>query len=170
MEIRMIMPMKNYQVRFLSRHNPTYEVDHKDLKTAIKNINNCAVLGIVDRFDESLVLAEEVLRKYFPKIDLSYAKQNVSKEREGTSLEEKIENEVKKIEKSTYNELLKHNELDTKLYLQANKELDKRIEKMTEYESKLRDFKTRCKILDKDDKTNSLVKNLVNRDIKKTNR
>ena len=46
-------------------------------------VDKCQILGIVDRFDESLVIAEQMLKPYFPDIDISYIQQNVSLDRRG---------------------------------------------------------------------------------------
>ena len=62
--------MKNFQVLYLSRDNVESKVDNNDLNIAIERLKSCPVVGVVDRLDESLVVAEEILRNDFPKIDL----------------------------------------------------------------------------------------------------
>jgi len=77
------MVMKNFQVLSLSEKPRGSMVDESDLDLVIDRIKNCPVIGVVERMDESLVLAEKTLGKYFDGIDLSFEKQNVSKDRTG---------------------------------------------------------------------------------------
>jgi len=136
------MTMKNFQVLYLSHNNVETEVDSNDLNVAIERLKSCPVVGVVDRLDESLVVAEEILRKDFPEIDLSYVKRNVSKNRKDT-LQERLDDSESQLEKSLWEDLKKHNELDFKLYEMANKELDVRIKKIDKFEEKLNSFRNR---------------------------
>ena len=151
-------PMKNFQTLFLSHHNVEHLVDAKDLETAMNNIIKCQFFGIVERFDESLVLGEEILREYFPKIDLSYVKQNVSEDRKGT-LEEKIEKDKKELDESVWKELLRQNKFDLKLYEKAKNEFNIHLEKIENLNKKISDFKNRCnKKIDYTQKMRNLLK------------
>ena len=100
------------------------------------------IFGVVDRLDESLVLAEERLRHFFNKIDLSYIKQNVSQER-ADELTERLEAGRAKIGDKLMNELIERNKLDMLLFEYANKELDLRIKKTENFDKKLAELKTR---------------------------
>jgi len=113
------------------------------LTLAIERIKNCPVLGVVERMDESLMLAEEILRPFFNKIDFSYKKQNVNVEREG-SLDQKINDAKSKVNTEMWGKLNKENELDLKLYYAANEELNKRLKKIDNLEYKLSNFRNRC--------------------------
>jgi len=144
LEMKKFMPMKNFQVIFLSDKPVETKVNDLDYNLALKRMKNCSVLGVVDRFDESLVVAEEVLRPYFPGIDLSYVKQNVSKDRSG-NLEEKIEAGKKLVENETMDMLMEENDFDLQLYSKANEELDKRINDIKSFEEKIIEFQKRCK-------------------------
>ena len=133
--------MNDSQLQFLS--DKSLEKKSDRLKTVFQLINNCSIIGIVDRFDESMVLAEEILKKHFKKIDLAYLRQNVTPGRE-----EKLENRVNSIKKElgvgVVNKLIKMNELDQKIYSHANNELNERIKLINDFKNKLADFKQRC--------------------------
>ena len=139
------MAMKNFQVLFLSDKPASSTADIQDYQIALQRLKECKIIGVVDRFDESLVVAEETLRDHFPKIDLSYVKQNVSKRNE--SLEQSLKEGEKQIDKSILEKLLESNMFDLKIYLEANHELDKRIKNTENFELKLTEFKERCKVL-----------------------
>lgn len=154
--------MKNFQTLYLSRENYVNpQINLEDFNLALERIQNCTVVGVVDRLDESLVLAEETLKPYFSGIDLTGRKLNVSPDRMG-SLLEKLESSKKQIGNNLYNKLLEHNEYDLRLYNSANEELDNRISKITKFEKKLKNFCERKKMLTK--KSGSgLIKNLINK-------
>lgn len=145
---RKYMVMKNFQVLFLSDKDTKSDTEENDLDLAIKRMYGCSIIGVVDRMDESLVLAEEVLKEYFPDIDLSYIKQNVSNERKN-NLKERLLEEKNKIGKELFERLENSNYLDMKLYNETNKELDKRIKDIHNFKSKLELFQERCKSLSK---------------------
>ena len=67
-----------------------YELEH-----AYTNLRNTPFVGIVDRFDESMVVFEDELKRNFPNIDLSYIAQNVN-QKEQKTLSEK-QDEIKKL-------------------------------------------------------------------------
>ena len=137
--------MKNAQMRFLSHRYG--KSSNAKILSALYVIKNCDIVGIVDRFDESMVYAEHFLGKYFQDLDFSYIKQNVSKERKG-NLEERLEQDRLEIGNSLMDKLIENNKIDLKLYDYANEEFNRRIKKIPNFENKLFDFRERCKKLD----------------------
>jgi len=137
------MVMKNFQVLFLSDKNTREKVDERDLDLAINRMKSCDIIGIVDRMDESLTVAEHFLQKYYENIDMSYISQNVSAERSG-NITDKLKKEGKVIGTSILEQLSKVNKLDFELYQETSKELDRRIEKIENFEKKFENFKDRC--------------------------
>jgi len=136
----------NYQVRYILDLISAYKSNNieKYFQNALEFLESSPIVGIVDRLDESLVLAEHFLKNYFPSIDLSYVIQNISKSKESghsnispDPIEE--ENEL------VLEKLRQKNELDLKFYQLTNKELDYRIEKIESFQNLLHDFKSRCK-------------------------
>jgi hypothetical protein len=109
-------------------------------------MKSSSIIGVVDRMDESLVIAESFLKQEFPKINLAYIKQNVSKERKGTIIE-RLKHSEDNLGADLKNRLIEYNKLDMQLYHSANKEMDKRKEKIKDFERKIKDFERRCKDL-----------------------
>lgn len=144
LELRGYMVMKNFQTLFLVgkgvRGLPTQE----DFQVACDQINSCDVIGVVDRMDESLVVAEEILKNYFRDIDLSYVPQNVSKDRKGDMMN-RIESGKQQIGEEIMNSLIEQNQFDMMLYENSNKSLDKRISKIQDFDKKLDEFRNRCR-------------------------
>jgi hypothetical protein len=146
LSIKTMRPMKNWQVLFLSDKGTRSISNNDDFTLARKRMKECTCLGVVDRLNESLVVAEENLRPYFAGIDLSYISQNVSKGREKT-LKARLDNEKSLIGSDLLDSLYAENKLDMDLYLEANKELDERILQIENFKRKLDNFTIRCKTL-----------------------
>jgi len=144
LDLKRYMPMKNFQVLYLSNKNTKSEVDADDYELAIKRIKSCNILGVVDRLNESLVLAEEYARKFFKNIDFSYISQNVSQDRKG-DLSQRLEERKSQIGEELWLKLNEHNKLDLQIYSIANEELDTRLKQINNFEQKLSDFLSRCK-------------------------
>jgi len=149
------MVMKNFQVMFLSKNDVSVEVEDFDFKLAVNRMKLSIILGVVDRLNESLVMAEEVLSHYFPNIDLSYVPKKISKER-ADNLIERLEEGKTLIGNSLMNELNSKNEFDLKLYSLANDELDNRIKKIENFDNKVENLKRRCS-----NKTDTSLPNLA---------
>jgi len=136
--------MKNFQVRFLATKPPRVHAEPKDVETVFERLKECTIVGVVDRMDESLLLAEEKLGSFFGKIDFSYVKQNVSKERQ-VSLNDRLENIRMEIGNNIFSDLKNVNDLDYQLYTRANEILDENLKSLKNMEEKLLDFKKRSK-------------------------
>ncbi|WP_024335036.1 sulfotransferase family 2 domain-containing protein [Desulfotignum balticum] len=115
-----------------------------DLKNAQKVVDDNMMTGFVEKFDESMVLFEEVLRPYFPDIDLSYKIQNVNQRLDDTT-EKRIERLENEIGKKGFNSLMEHNRMDLDLYKYAWKQFEKKIQQISDFDAKLDEFKIRCK-------------------------
>jgi len=142
------MNMKNFQTLYLSDKDIKSYPISSDLELAKNRLKIIPVLGIVDRFDESLVYAEEFLQSYFPNIDLAYTRQNVTSNKNLT-LSEKLEAKKSEIGEDLMNELNDKNKLDLELYTEANKILTSRIEEIDRFDTKLNNFRERCKSIQK---------------------
>jgi len=137
------MVTENYQVGFLSNFKEN-GIPIPDLEIAKSRLRECSILGVVERINESLVLAEDILKPFFGNIDLSYIKQNISQ-----NLDHKTKASFYsakfQINEKFIDELKTLNNLDIKLHESANKELDGRIDRLENFEKKLVDFQKRCK-------------------------
>lgn len=112
------------------------EVTKNELAEAKSYVQNIALLGLVDRFDESMVLFEEQLRPFFPSIDLTYKIQNVGQHKR-IGFEEKINYLIKEIGEETYHMLIEKNQADIELFDFARNEFQNRMQKCAEFKEKL---------------------------------
>lgn len=120
--------------------------DDIELEHAYTNLKNSLLVGVVDRFDESMVVFEDALKVYFPDIDLAYVPQNVNQKMSKT-LNEK-QTEIKEmLGFKLFEEFKVANQQDIELYHFSNKLLDERISRIGNFDDKLIDFKKRCKTL-----------------------
>jgi len=136
--------MKNFQTRYLASAQRGSDINLDDLNSGIKRLKECKVMGTVERFDEVMVFAEEILRPYFKGIDFSYIKKNVNKEKKG-SLNERLEDVRMEIGDTLMYKLEEVNKMDFLLHSKANELLDKQLESVNNMSSKLTKFKNRCK-------------------------
>lgn len=137
--------LKNPQTRWLAQEIKEFNPPVR-LAKAIENITFSSVLGVVDRLDESLVVAEQALKSHFPNIDMSYVSQNVTTGR-AESLQDRLKQTREEIGENLMSELVKRNDLDMEVYSQANRELDNRISKVVGFQEKLISFRRRCAML-----------------------
>ena len=136
--------IRNAQTIFLSGDGPAPSRMQEKFTVALKNVNTSPLVGIVDRYDESMVVFEEYLKAFFPKIDLSYIRKNVTDENIEASVEEKANKLLAKLDEATQALVKEKNAFDTKLYITANIQLDAKISGIENFEQKLNDFKERC--------------------------
>jgi hypothetical protein len=139
--------IRNYQTHYLAGHqrrSSAADIASRYFAEALEAINNVALVGLVDKYDKSMVVLEESLRGYFPAIDLSYIAQNVSAKKTASSsggdTTEKILGELGSLQKTVIDE----NSFDLALYQTAKFQLQSRIGSITDFPEKLRDFRQRC--------------------------
>lgn len=137
--------IRNLQTIFLAAHGANHKKSFEYLyESAVKNLMDTPLMGVVDRYDESMVVFEEYLRSYFVNIDLSYIRRNVTDTDLHAGLDEKIAKILSKLSLSLQEEVQLKNAYDLKLYDLANRQLDEKISKIDNFDSKLKDFKVRC--------------------------
>lgn len=116
--------IRNCQARFLA--GTETEPSESDLLLAESMIRTCFLIGVVERYDESMTVFEKYLKPIFPVIDLSYTAVNVNKVFDGISIEHRIDvikNYLREITKL----FVMRNTNDYKLYLLAYECLDARL-------------------------------------------
>jgi hypothetical protein len=116
--------------------------DMDDLQRAIRVTQKCAIPGLVDRFDESLTVAEYFLKPAFPQLCLHYRTHNVSRST-ATRLASKLRMLRAQCGTTLFKQLQRVNELDYRLYLAATRELDRRIALVPSFSGRLHDFRSR---------------------------
>ncbi|MGB3512045.1 MAG: hypothetical protein WBA93_22960 [Microcoleaceae cyanobacterium] len=122
----------NYQTYYCARKDksegskiPT----EKDLEIAIKNLKASAVVGTVERYEETLELANKVLSQHYSGINLEYSYLNATNKKAikpEAEINQKLESELGQ---EMVNELEEGNKLDTILWRVADRIL---TEKLTE--------------------------------------
>jgi len=140
----------NFQVLSLSWYHGILRendrLDERHLATAWERLRGCAVAGVVERFDESLVAAEWILKPFHPALDMAYRPQNVTPGRL-RSREERIASGRREIGRALFDRIETLNDLDLELYHLANEELDRRIALIPDFETRLEAFRERCRQL-----------------------
>ena len=117
-------------------------VTEEDFETALRQVQRLPLMGLVERYDESMVLFEDTLQPFFPDISLAYVKQNVSTGRKRT-LEKRVQHVYDSLGSEISASLLEHNAWDRKLYEEAHALLSKRIDALPAFDEKLKAFRTR---------------------------
>ena len=137
--IRNFHAIRSLPVRQVKRKAITKD----ELQMAIESIQSIPLLGLVDEFDESMILFEETLRQYFPSIDLSYKMQNINQDKQITQ-QERIAQLREEIGDEVYQLLLERNKEDLALYDAVVEEFQDRKAKVFDISSKLKHFRIRC--------------------------
>lgn len=135
--------IRNCQTIFISGQGDIFE-NNDSLNLAKKTIENKYLVGVVNRYDESMVVFNEYLREYFSDIDLVYKITNFSIETQQLNLEERlavIHNGLGDVVSS----LISKNQSDIELYQMANYFLDRRLGRILQVSQKLLDFTEKCK-------------------------
>lgn len=113
-----------------------------DMDSAKKFLESIPLLGIVERFDESMVLFEEKLRPIFPAISFAYKPQNVRQNRSETQ-EQRLDRLRAEIGEEAFDLFVEHNRLDLKLYEYAQVLCKQRLDKIEYLGQKLIAFRGR---------------------------
>lgn len=133
--------IKNFYVRYLCNiKNSGVQINDSDIERAFQRLSLSNVLvGTVERFDESMVMFEESLRKSFPDVDLSYVQQNVSGYKTDSTLSflDDITPESREL-------LLENNQFDKKLYKMVCEGQKNSIHDIEGFDDKLEAFRERC--------------------------
>jgi hypothetical protein len=117
--------------------------DEQDLRQALAVLREMAVPGLVEMFDESLVVAEYFLRPAFPNLRMEYIPQNVSQAAEHPRVESREHWEAI-WGKELYGRLLRMNEMDMELVRRAKEEILRRLDRVPQVADRLGDLRSRC--------------------------
>ena len=134
--------IRNFQTRYLAgRKHPARKLQDLDLDTALMRARLPNVLvGFVERFDESMVLFESILREHFRKLDLAHVKQNQNHTRPKDSIAYLRE----ALGETLFLKLNAENALDLRLYETLAAEFEARIGRIGDFQQRLEGFKNRC--------------------------
>jgi len=118
-------------------------INEEDMVLANQFLLSVEMLGLVDRFDESMVLFEEFLRTVYSNIDISYVAQNVS-QNPLESRDDKINRLKSQIGQKTFRLLEMRNGQDLRLFKSVEKEFEFRVSTVKKFSDKLANFRRRC--------------------------
>lgn len=137
--------IRNFHVRKMlpPRKIGQERIEESEMKAAQEQLDQMDLMGLVEHFDESMVLFEEKLREFFPKIDLSYVAQNIGQEKKH-GLSGKLHELEQEIGQETYDLLLENNQRDMELYIFVVQAFEKRIAAIPLFDEKLSAFRARC--------------------------
>lgn len=135
--------LRDFHTRALAslrrKHRPVLR--EPDYVSAVTQARHPRVLiGFVERFDESMVMFEHMLKEHFQGIDLSHVVQNKSRESSTdprAALQSDLGDEL-------YSLLQQRNAFDLRLYGELLGEFETRIGAMAGFEQELSDYKGRC--------------------------
>lgn len=120
----------------------TRPADEQDLERATAAVRDMAVPGLVEMFDESLVVAEYFLRPAFPTLRLEYVSQNV-----GDAARRGAEQSREYWEgvwgKDVCGRLLRMNEMDMELARRTKREIRRRLDRVPQAAERLADLRSR---------------------------
>ncbi|MGD0105008.1 MAG: hypothetical protein ABSC06_13345 [Rhodopila sp.] len=135
----------NPQVNTLANHGfYRRAVSEDDLEVAWARYNQFALCAPVERYDDAMVVLEYFNSPVYAPggLNMAYIRQNVSEALSGT-------NEVDQLILGEDREwLIKSHRFDQCIWELANTELDRRIAIVPKFESRLADFKERCRRLE----------------------
>ncbi len=118
----------------------------EDLDLATERMLETSFLGVVDRFNESLVAGQHGLNPLFPSLNCVHAPVNDSAQ-PGSTLAERLGQFKDACDGGVYAELLRLNALDFELLRRARAEVRRRFERVPDREERLRGLKEGVSIL-----------------------
>lgn len=116
--------------------------DQADVYRAADIIRSVAVTGVVEMFDICALQAEHRLRPFFPDLDLSYVRENVTPRR-GKDIESRLRAMAEALGDGLYQKLAELNKFDMELVNIARAESVRRWEEQEKAQLGLRNFKRR---------------------------
>ncbi len=138
--------IRNFQTRRCCgrRFKVGDHVTEQDFEVARRRLQSMPLMGLVDRYEESMVLFEHVLQPVYPDINLAYVKQNVAEGRRGT-LEERVQHVCDRLGSEVSAILIEENKWDLALYEEAKTLMSKRVGAIPEFDKNFTKFRKRCR-------------------------
>ncbi|MGA9853605.1 MAG: hypothetical protein WBR15_11820 [Gammaproteobacteria bacterium] len=138
--------IRSFHTRYLCGiRNFKHGVGDREVANAVAHSRLPQVLvGFVERFDESMVLFESVLRDPFQGVDFSYVRQNYSRRR----VEDVAAYLRAELGAELFAELMHHNRADEQLYAAVEQDFEARLAAIPDFHSRLNAFRARCANLD----------------------
>lgn len=119
--------IRNMQAKYLTKRNArSITSEAQLLEEAKRQLDVTPLVGIVERFDESLKVFQDYLDQTELSLDWSYEKKNVTYTKKRT-FEERVDEIRNALGDTVFDKVVAHNEVDAALYEYANQLLDKRL-------------------------------------------
>lgn len=136
--------IRNYQTLYLSgvKKRP---LNYFDYSNAVQYVKKTNLVGLVERYDESMVLFEEEFRKKGISLDLSHKKQNVIYDG-NLPISNRIDLILEELSEKA-NFIIAKNLYDLRLYAKMCILFEERIKKIPEFYLKLKSYRDRCSML-----------------------
>jgi len=135
--------VRNYQTRYCSGDYLGTDLSAM-FDRAVALLDSTPTLGLVHRYDESMVLFEHHLRRSFPALDLSYLRQNVLAAAEGFDRRRRdVLEKLVPIEE----DVLAANEYDMRLFELARARFEKLLKRVPDFDVRLEDLRGRSRRL-----------------------
>ncbi len=138
--------IRNYQTIYLAgvhNYSEDFEPGLGIFGTAMSTVRSNPLIGVVERYDETMVVIEHHLKGDLPDLDLSYIRQNVSRRGLFGRSSEGVDSVVKRLG-ALAQTVVDNNSLDLAIYQLVNRRLDDMIARIEQFDERLRDFRARC--------------------------
>ncbi len=138
--------IRNFHIRktLPPRKSNQEDINDQDFANSKQLVATIEMLGLVEKFDESMVLFEEFMKfQIHRSIDLAYIPQNIGQVEKGSS-QSRLDRLKLEIGEDVYNLLIEKNKPDILLYEWVCEEFTKRTEAVPDFQAKLAKFKSRC--------------------------
>jgi len=141
--------IRNMHVRFLTANSQlSGELGSGHLEQAKKYIQSNPLIGLVEEFDQSMVVFEQHFGQLGLPLDFTYIKQNITKIKDQSD-RERLNDLQSDLGEELYAQLLANNKLDMELYSFALGVLSKRFSSLSNAEAKLNDLIVKCETIKK---------------------
>lgn len=135
----------NPQAKLLLPESPSGVIGCNDVEAARALLRQISLLGVVEAFDESLVIAEYALYPYFPRLQLHYIPQNVTNSQQMT-FDQRADEIRSRCGERLYERLLEANHLDIVVWSEALVDIARRLQSRPEHECWVQEFRHRTEI------------------------
>ncbi len=113
------------------------------LQLAIERLKRLPLVGVVDRYDEFMVVIEDYFSDLMPQLDLAYKRQNESLSKRPATTSERVAGVLHGLG-AMQQQVIDENAMDLALYQLAHRRLDEAAAKISGFEEKLGVFRSRC--------------------------
>ena len=136
--------IRNFHTRYCSGRYTGENIEEL-YELALATIDATPLLGLVHRYDESMVLFEYHLQEFFPGLDLSWKLQNSSSSGGLSSIEKRRAAEYDL--EPLMEQVIAANAHDLKLYAEVESRFDQAMARVPDVEMRLQHLRARCEIL-----------------------